>query len=230
MEFRDRVMPPASDPDAPQDERSAARFPLALATTVTKSNGPKAEAVLLDISQNGCLFISDASFAIGQEITVRLGEPVEPIRGSVAWQGHGFYGCHFALPLSQACLDALRVKGLPRGMLAGEDYSRVTVGEKLAAARKSIGCSATQLAQELKVSRPTLWAWETGRTEPSHDNLDRVEKWIESTEKPRRSTVRSDRSSQIEVSTLESLVERHRTELANELSIQPERIKISIEF
>jgi transcriptional regulator with XRE-family HTH domain len=46
-----------------------------------------------------------------------------------------------------------------------------TLGERLRCIRIARKMTLAQLAEELGVSRPTIWSWESGRTVPRKNNL-----------------------------------------------------------
>lgn len=54
----------------------------------------------------------------------------------------------------------------PVGLDMGE-----TLPARLRRLREECGMSRSELAERAGLSRPTIWAWESGRTQPRHSNL-----------------------------------------------------------
>lgn len=218
------------EPQDHWDQRSAVRFPLSLEATANLDDR-SASIRILDISREGCLFASDEPLDFGQQFTLSVGAPEYETRASVVWVGGKLHGCHFEQPLTQADLSALRLRGAPTFFAGNEEDQRTAIGEELAAVRKRLGISSTQMAEELGVSRPTLWAWEIGKTLPSRENMARVARWIRKTMDLEAGPNNSPGPVTLsQKSEIETVVEDHRNAIAAELSIRPERIKVTIEF
>ena len=48
------------------------------------------------------------------------------------------------------------------------------IGQRILEARERAGLKQVELAERLKVTDPTIWSWEKGRTEPKGNDLDAV--------------------------------------------------------
>lgn len=212
-----------------EDQRSAVRFPLSLDANAIIDNR-SASIRILDISREGCLFTSDAPLDFGQQFTLSVGAAEYERLASVVWVGDELHGCHFSQPLTQADLSGLRLRGAPTSVTEQEQGRRTAFGIDLAAVRKRAGISSTQMAEELGVSRPTLWAWEIGKTLPSRENKARLAKWVRKIELEGGEITSPGLSPTSQSSVIKTVVEAHREAIAAELSIRPERIKVTIEF
>ena len=147
------------------------------------------------------------------------GLDIAPIDARVTWQGDRAVGCVFVKPLSAAVVSAARLRGdLP----AGRSSEPGDWGDRILAARKRLAISASATARELGISRPTLWAWETGRSAPSEENASRVEDWLSQAESSPPAGRKSD--------DFGSRVEALRAEVANVLGVDPGDIDISLKL
>ena len=112
---------------------------------------------------------------VGQDIAVSLPE-AENVTANIVWQDEPLFGCRFDKPLPQAALSAARLRNPVRSSadpIAVEPQSRVPemLPARLRRLRRERGLSRTALSERTGFSKPTLWAWETGKTTPRRTNL-----------------------------------------------------------
>ena len=68
--------------------------------------------------------------------------------------------------------------------------TRRSIGERIWDARDAAGLTQVELAERLNVSRETVINWETGKTEPSGNDLVVVEAWLAEQEgRPEKGTL-----------------------------------------
>ncbi len=81
------------------------------------------------------------------------------------WADAPHYGCRFDEPIGSAALAAAQLRSdKPEPILdpsAGEPF-----GDRLRRLRKERGLSLGEIAAQLGVSKPTVWAWEHGKSRP----------------------------------------------------------------
>jgi DNA-binding transcriptional regulator YiaG len=221
-----------SSPDR-SDQRTAGRYPLVLHAIASFPDGDRSEVTILDISETGSLIAIDRELQVGQELEIFLDTaPGDAICGQLAWCGDGIYGCQFVNPLSKLVLSAARLRGQPAEPGARRAPSSVDLSPSaIAGARRACGYSATEMAQALGVSRPTLWAWETGKSRPSGTNAKIVRDFMVRVgfTPPSRSGTTED-SQSADRGRLESIIPRYRQDLASEIGIPEQRVRISIEY
>jgi len=169
----DAIVDQPSDSD---DKRGAARWRIRLEVPGSFNN-ELANVLIHDISTAGMLIETKSQLEIGQDIAVSLPE-AEHVNARVVWQDEPLFGCRFDQPLPQAALSAVRL----RNPVSQEEARPVEVdvtrpgpseslGERLKRLRRERGMSRTALSQRSGFSKPSLWAWETGKTTPRRSNL-----------------------------------------------------------
>jgi transcriptional regulator with XRE-family HTH domain len=90
----------------------------------------------------------------------------------VVWANDALFGCQFAKPLSQAVLSAAELMSMPdgsslRAVVSNDQAIGVEpFGVRLRRLRKGRDISLAAFAKALGVSRPTVWAWESGKSVP----------------------------------------------------------------
>lgn len=159
-----------SVPVADSERRNGDRLHLYLATSGTLPDGLQANVEIHNISAGGMLLETSLSLHKGAHLSVDLPENGETI-ASVVWAGEGVYGCVFEEPINAAALGAVQLKAeLPLPPRIGKDRGskdmNVTLGKKLEQIRKGRGLTLAQVAEQLGVSKPTVWAWEKGKARP----------------------------------------------------------------
>jgi DNA-binding transcriptional regulator YiaG len=221
-----------SSPDR-SDQRTAGRYPLVLHAAASFPDGSRSDVTILDISETGSLIAIDRALQVGQEFELFLDTaPDDAILSQLAWCGDGIFGCQFASPLSKLALSSARLRGQPVESVVRRAPSSVDLSPSaISGARRASGYSATEMAQALGVSRPTLWAWETGKSRPSGANAKVVRDFMARVgfTPPSRAALVDD-SGTADRGMLENIVPRYRQDLASEIGVPEQRIRISIEF
>ncbi|WP_305098402.1 helix-turn-helix domain-containing protein [Croceibacterium aestuarii] len=131
------------------------------------------KAIVHNLSETGLLLQTHASLAIGETFWIDLPETGQ-CRASVIWSDDTYFGCRFDKPLTRAALSAARLQspGDSRGLLeVSEQGGSETFAERLARLRKERGFTQAELSRRTGVSKPSLWAWEAGKSMPRPQNI-----------------------------------------------------------
>ena len=213
--------------------RSSPRYPLQLPISIFSGEGPKLPGSILNLSREGCLLSTLEFLLPGQSVNMQLAPRDDhPVEASVAWSNDTLYGCTFVTPLSEAHLsDILHVNSDSPIEVTSSESVLAMLPEALLAARRASGYTTTELARHLGVSRPTLWAWESGRATPSPENQQSVLDFLRRSQflalETRESTVAPDNG----INTLfQETIAASRRDLAHKLGLEEEQIRISIKF
>lgn len=198
--------------------RGARRHRLSLEAQVYETGAGARAATIANISETGCLVeLQDAGVARTEVSIEIIGLDIPPVDARVTWHGDAAFGCVFDEPLGAATVSAARLRGDPPSERTSQ---RTDWAERLVAARKRLAISASAMARELGISRPTLWAWETGRSAPSVENAGRVEDWLSQAEPPLPAGNKAGE--------LGSRVDALRAQVADVLGVEPGDIDISL--
>ena len=144
------------------------RWTVSIATEGALPDGGATEIVLHNISAGGLLLESPVALEKGTRLAIDLPE-AGPTEAEVMWRSESLHGCRFAEPLAQRVLSAAQL----RSALAPVDpadpatvRARGSLGKRLAKLRQDRGMTLAQVAEQLEVSKPTVWAWEHDRSQP----------------------------------------------------------------
>jgi transcriptional regulator with XRE-family HTH domain len=154
----------------------AARRTLRLEARGALGSGDAAAVLVHNVSATGLLLECEAPLAVGDSIDVEL-----PHAGAtsarVVWTSGKLSGCQFAAPISPAALSAAQLRSAVApdvAMDAGRTTaaSRESFGVRLRRIRKERGLTQGQIAATLGVSKPTVWAWEQGKSRPESHRME----------------------------------------------------------
>lgn len=208
----------------------ANRRRLLLKTQGALETGLSTQVLVHNVSATGLLLETADEMEIAETIDLSLPE-TGVVRASVVWASGRFYGCAFETPLSPAVLSAVQLRGAVQGADA-ESPSPVppgpaviggeSLGERLHRLRKLRGLTQGELAAQLGVSKPTVWAWEQGRARPIEDRLEAIAEAL-------GVTVAELRPSRA-VPGLSELITRCRDQIAAVVETTPEKVRIMIEL
>lgn len=170
-----------SDWPSENERRSEARRHLLFATTASGQDGESQPVLVRDISARGLLLETEEGMTLDSVIAVGLPEAGE-VEAHVIWQGDKLAGCRLDSHLSQATIDAVRVKGEAAHAEQTERLEELdaplprTAARSLAARLKQLrlarDLTRAELAERSGISTPSIWAWETGRTVPRLGSLE----------------------------------------------------------
>lgn len=172
-------MPPSAHLGTPQhetDERSSPRRHLRLHSQASAPNGESANAIIHNASAGGLLIETALPLALGEEIAVNLPEAGE-VGARVAWCSGKLFGCRFEHEISQAALSAAQLRSdalLPQADASARPVVRESspgLGKRIEQLRKARGLTLADVAAALRVSKPTVWAWEKGKARPLGERM-----------------------------------------------------------
>ena len=135
--------------------------------------------VIHNLSATGMLIETASDLAIGQRITVALPEAPD-CAATIVWRSEMLAGCRFDQPLSRAMLSAAQLRNsLPTdfdpaaatGDAAENTGSALFLSDRLHRLRRERGLSRAALSARTGLSRPSIWAWETGKTIPRKSSI-----------------------------------------------------------
>lgn len=154
--------------------RESERLLLRLNTRGVTADGEVATVLIHNLSATGLLIETPHQLPLGKRLLVELPEAGE-VSASVVWQSDRLAGCRFDEPISQAALSAAQLRNpIQHGLDMDELAATAPFGERLRFYRQRRGLSRAALASRTGLSTPTLWAWESGKTQPRRKSLDVV--------------------------------------------------------
>lgn len=218
------------------DARGAMRLQLRLETEAGGDPGAGTRVVIHNMSATGLLIETRAPLAIGEQIVVHL-----PEAGAVAaltvWRSEALYGCRFLEPLGQAALSAAQLRNpIPAGFDPLDGASTPEpLPVRLRRLREERGVSLAALARRAGFSKPSLWAWENGRTIPRPQSLRALARALDVPEAllapgagwPPLAAVSADSPASRD---LRAIVEASKTQIARAVGIDPARVSIRIDL
>ncbi|HSG35022.1 MAG TPA: helix-turn-helix domain-containing protein [Sphingomonadaceae bacterium] len=206
---------------APNGKRRDARRKLALDAEGTPPSG-KATAVLIhNLSETGLLLECETSLEEGETIAVDLPH-AGPTEARVVWNSGRLHGCQFAEPIGKAALSAAELRSAveTRAEIAAPDQEPFDL--KLQRLRAASGLSLARIAAALKVSKPTVWAWEQGRARPSRNRIPALARLL--------GVNPEDLGGARDTTALEALLGECRTRIAEAAGCRPANVRIMIEL
>jgi DNA-binding transcriptional regulator YiaG len=148
-----------------EQRRDDARRTLRLEAEGVTGDGERAEVLVHNLSEGGLLIETGAALNVGEEIDIELPH-VGTTPATARWQSGRLFGCEFMAPLPAAALSAAQLRSVPAGVAAVTTNALPDAGfpQRLQRLRKARGLTLAQVADALGVSKPTVWAWEQGRS------------------------------------------------------------------
>lgn len=217
----------AESPDRPREPRRNLR----LEAEGALESGAAPRVVIHNLSTTGLLIESTTPLAIEEKISIDLPE-AGSTPAQVVWSSGDFYGCQFQTPISGAALSAVELRSAVRppldiGALPGLSGPSDRAGDeafgiRLQRLRKQQGLTLAQIADELGVSKPTVWAWEKGRTRPVESRLEALAQAL--------GVDNLELRTGHDASGVRELLRRSRNEIAQAVGTAPENVRIMIEL
>lgn len=185
-----------------------------------------ATVLVHNISTTGLLLESSAELSFDERIEIELPH-AGPTAARVIWTSGRLIGCQFEAPISAAALSAAQLRGAVGGQVEVAARPDAVPAEEFAARiqrlRKHRGLTLSQVAARLGVSKPTVWAWEQGRSRPVDNRIGALAETLGVTaDELLGDPGRSD--------ALEELIARSRERIASAAGTSPARIRIMIEL
>jgi transcriptional regulator with XRE-family HTH domain len=167
--------------DSGTGQRRQPRRALRLETSGTVPGGFEANVTIHNLSAAGMLLETEVALAQGDMLAIDLPE-IGSVDARIVWESGHLYGCAFEQALSRAALAAAHLRG-ESGQSLDEDAPTVPYvparqsaldegfGQRLNRLRRERGLTLAQVAGELGVSKPTVWAWEKGKAKPLPERI-----------------------------------------------------------
>ena len=208
------------------EDRDGARRRLLLETSGSLPSGEASNVVIHNVSAKGMLLETTLGLAEGEVIEVDLPEAGQ-VLARIVWASGILFGCAFRDVLSEAALSAIELKasaplppelGRPatRRQATGELF-----GQRLEKLRKSRSMTLAQVADQLGVSKPTVWAWEKGKARPVPERIPALAEALGVEE--------NELASFSEPPGIGDLIATSRQRIADAYGTTPDKIRIMIE-
>jgi transcriptional regulator with XRE-family HTH domain len=137
-------------------------------------SGEVTDVLVRNLSATGLLIETAAALQVGDEFEVDLPETPRAM-AKVVWAGDSLFGCAFDRPLPDSAISAARLRSEPESAFdKSPAESDIDIhepaekhwGQRLRRLRQERGFSVVDFARRMKVSRPTVWSWEAGKSLP----------------------------------------------------------------
>jgi transcriptional regulator with XRE-family HTH domain len=213
------------EPSRPAGRSREPRRKLLLETQGLTTLGDAAHVLIHNVSATGLLLETQVALAAGQKLTIDLPR-AGATKAVVMWQSGHLFGCQFEAPINAAVLSAAQLRGAVEREVEIATHPQGAadegLGVRLQRLRKDLGISQGQLAAQLGVSKPTVWAWEQGKARP-------IDSRIESLAQALGVSSAALLSGQ-ESPALRALLASCRDQIAGAVGVGPEKIRIVIEL
>jgi DNA-binding XRE family transcriptional regulator len=178
-----------------------------------------------NVSATGLLLESTVALDTGERIEIDL--PLAgPSPGRVVWASGQLFGCQFDAPISTATLSAAQLRsavepelGIAPSMEALDDEP---FGARLQRLRKARKLTLADIAGQLGVSKPTVWAWEQGKARPVDSRMETLAAAL--------GVQRAELTPGELGSSLRELIGRSRDQIAGAVGVSPDKVRIMIEL
>lgn len=209
------------------EDRRHPRHRLSLATSGSRPGDRSVSVLVHNASISGMLIETDLVLAQGEVLQVDLPES-EPVMARIVWSSDRLYGCEFERPIPPAVLSAAQLRSdaaLPDKVgtqTPGFRPATEGLGKRLEQLRKGRGLTLADIARELGVSKPTVWAWEKGKARPLDDRLPAI-----------AAALGVDSSDLIIHSgpiAVEGVIRSSRDDIARACGVSPDKVRIMIEL
>ena len=203
--------------EADAERRDAPRRTLRLGVPGHFGDGGGSAVTVHNISATGLLIETASLLDEGELFAVDLPEAGEQ-SAEVVWASAPMYGCRFAGRLSTAALSAAELQS--DVVESGPAQPIEDFGARLHRLRIERGMSLADIANRLGVSKPTVWAWEHGKSRPVEKRLSALAEALGVTPgglEPAPSGPSEE-------------LERSRRRIAQAYGVEPARVRIMIEL
>lgn len=203
----------------------APRRKLSLETSSARSSGEAASVSVHDISASGLLLESKVALVVDEKIDIELPHAgVTPAK--VVWNSGDLFGCQFDTPISTATLSAAQLRSAVHQTVEVIPVKAVvpdeSFGVRLHRLRTEKNLTLSQIATQLGVSKPTVWAWEQGKARPVDS---RIEALAATLGVPASELVPGRDSP-----ALREMLSRAREQISSAFGISPDKVRIMIDL
>lgn len=222
--------------DVSESHRAAPRVRMRIEASGSLDNGEGTTVVIHNLSATGMLIETITDLTVGQRIMVALPEAPD-VAATIVWQSEALAGCRFDQPLSRGLLSAAQLRNpLPTDVDPGRTSdAHEMLPERLHRLRQERGLSRAALSVRTGLSKPSIWAWETGKTAPRRTNLLALAEAFGISERElmvgdAMMLPADEMDSASRVEKIRSFVEVSREQLAKLAGVEPANVKIYIEY
>lgn len=213
------------DPPRSSGKSREPRRRILLETLGALPTGGAADVTVHNISATGMLIECWHALAIGEKLVIDLPD-AEATGAKVVWSSGRLHGCQFDKPVSKAVLSAAQLRSAVGQAVDGtaqqERPSEESFAARLQRLRKERGLTLSEIADELDVSKPTVWAWERGRARPVAGRVEKLAQVL--------GVSGAELLSGRDVSALDEMLRRNREQIAAAFGTSPESVRIMIEL
>ncbi|MEL7447211.1 MAG: helix-turn-helix domain-containing protein [Pseudomonadota bacterium] len=212
------------DPSQPdQGQRRSERRELLLETSGVLEGGAAANVTVHNLSSTGLLLETALPLDEGEILALDLPEAGE-ISAQVVWVSGNWYGCEFPVEIGGDALAAaqLRASAPASGPFPALGAGGDALGYKLNKLRRERGLTLAQIADQLGVSKPTVWAWEKSKARPLPERLEAIAAALDvAIEELTDAGVPGD---------AKAVLDESRIRIATAYGTSPDRVRIMIEL
>lgn len=218
------AIPAYFEPQPGDESTRAPRRVLHLETSGRDRLGDETPVLVHNASTTGLLIETSATLEEGERIEIDLPE-AGLTAAQVVWRSDRLHGCRFEAALSPGALAAAELRsiaGQPPGPTLHREVSAASFGTRLQQLRKARGLTLANVADELSVSKPTVWAWEHGKARPIDSRLEGIAEALG----VEREELEPSGGRMVPA----ELIARCRTQVAEAAGVSPESVRIIIEL
>ena len=211
--------------------RGAARMHMRLETSGSLGGDRGSTVVIHNLSATGMLIETTSDLEIGQRIAVSLPETPD-CTATIVWRSEALAGCRFDRPLARAALSAAQLRNpLPQDVdPAGVAADSEMLAERLLRLRQERGLSRVELSNRTGFSKPSIWAWESGRTMPRRSNLIALADAFGISARELFAGEPASADGSATAKRLHTLIETSREEIAMLAGVEPGKVRITIDY
>jgi transcriptional regulator with XRE-family HTH domain len=204
-----------------RSKRGDERRTLLLDAEGTPPSGKASQVLIHNLSATGLLIECEMTLTSGETIAIDLPE-AGSTEAHIIWSSGRLHGCAFEEPLGKAALSAAELRSAVEGStrIAPPDHEPLAM--RLQRLRAERGMSLSQLASMLGVSKPTVWAWEQGRSRPADKRIAPLADAL--------GVDVSDLIPVLDTPALQQLLTRSRARIAEAFGCGPDNVRIMIEL
>lgn len=192
------------------------------------------DVLVHNLSATGLLLESPLALTAGEKFAIDLPH-AGTTRAKVVWASGTLYGCEFHTPLSPATLSAAQLRSRPgeaerfipgterpRDPQAPAKPAEESFGARLQRLRKARGLTMAKLAVALGVSKPTIWAWENGKSRPLDNRVEVLAEML--------GVGKAQLLGSADPEDQRNLLARSREQIAEAFGTSPNNVRIMIEL
>lgn len=191
-----------------------------LETAGATADGAPAAVAIHNVSATGLLLETTVGLSPAERIEVDLPHAGITV-AQVVWSDAPFHGCRFDAPLSSATVSALELRAHPLPVPA-DTQEEEAFAARLQRLRKERALTLAAIADTLGVSKPTVWAWEQGRSRPTADHMAGLARVLGLDQADLAGTRQNVR--------LQAVLGQARQQIADALGIDGAKVRIMVEL